>query len=203
LHKESPKIETPPEPVETEMNIDTTAPMEEVVASTEENNPSTDTIETPMNIDEDPQPDSNPQPEVQKTQEPPQSNQAKAKSGTSEINLKVLKKKVQSLDWIVSNSVFEYEEKRLNELVSKLKMERKSHDEEETRITLIAVKISDIVFRIQSGLLTYDTYTEGIQKKIIEERETAKLFANAGDLDTARGCLARAKIMEKELAGEI
>jgi hypothetical protein len=44
-------------------------------------------------------------------------------------------------------------------------MERKSHDEEETRITLIAVKISDIVFRIQSGLLTYDTYTEGIQKK--------------------------------------
>jgi len=200
LHKESPKIETPPEPVRTEMNIETPAPMEEVVASTEENNPSTDTTETPMNIEEDPQPDLNPQPE---TQEPPQSNQAKAKSGTSEINLKVLKKKVQSLDWIVSNSVFEYEEKRLNELVSKLKMERKSHDEEETRITLVAVKITDIVFRIQSGLLTIDTYTEGVQKKITEERETAKLLANAGDLETARGCLARAKIMEKELAGEI
>jgi hypothetical protein len=48
-------------------------------------------------------------------------------------------------------------------------------------------------------ILTLKVY----KKKIIEERETAKLFANAGDLDTARGCLARAKIMEKELAGEI
>jgi len=187
------------------MKEDNIPPKEEVVLHAQvetspEKNDSTENLEGSV-MEVEPQ-ISEPEPEpVLKEPEPPAP--PKKENPQPEVNLKVLKKKVQSLEWMVSNAVFEYEQKRLTQLVSKLKAERKPHDEEETRITLISVKVSDIVFRIEAGLLTIENYTEQVQKKITEERETAKIFATSGDMETARGCLSRAKIMEKELAGEI
>jgi len=126
-----------------------------------------------------------------------------AQNTATNNNSKLLKKKAESLEWLVSNAVMEYEQQRLTQLVAQLKKEGKPHDEEETKLTLIGVKINTLVFQIEAGQISLEDYQAAVTQKINEEKALAKELAIAGDRETAKLCLSRAKMMEKELAGEV
>jgi len=135
--------------------------------------------------------------------QPPSPIQTTKNSSQPQRDPKNLKKIVDSVDWIVSNAVLEQEIARLTQRIAQLTEESKPHEDEDSRLSLVATKINDIAVRIQTGTLTVDDYTANITKKIAEEKVFAKELVNAGDKITARACLLRAHIMEKELANEI
>uniref|UniRef100_A0A6B2L0R0 C2 domain-containing protein n=1 Tax=Arcella intermedia TaxID=1963864 RepID=A0A6B2L0R0_9EUKA len=117
--------------------------------------------------------------------------------------LKELRRKCESLEWLVSNVVMEKEQERLHNLIATLKKEGKPYDHLETNLTLLSVKMDTLVYQIQAGAVTMEDYVEIINKKIAEEKEMAKQLAQLGDRDNAKLCLARIKWMTKELSGDL
>jgi hypothetical protein len=108
-----------------------------------------------------------------------------------------------SVDWLVSNGVLEWEQQRVNQQILGFKKAKKEVPFDiDLRATQIQMKMDLLVIQIQQGRLTMESYGDLLKGKIPEERQLALYLKQSGDMEGAKLALQRAKLMEQELAGE-
>jgi len=104
-----------------------------------------------------------------------------------------------NIDNIVSNAVLEAELKRVE-----AQIQQNAGNKQEELLDLkqqIELKMNIILVQVQTGQLTQEDYVKKVIAKIAEEKDLARRLAQV-KRDWAKAALARAKMMEKELAGE-
>jgi hypothetical protein len=57
-----------------------------------------------------------------------------------------------------------------------------------------------LVTLVQSGAITIEGYVEGLRKAVDATREMAVKFKNAGNIEYARKCLKRMKLIQVEVS---
>lgn len=109
-----------------------------------------------------------------------------------------------SVDWLISNALLDLEQRKLQEIIEDAKKKHKQPSMEVTiRLNLVESKMMVLLIQIQQGKLTLEEYKQQVSAKIAEEKSLAKIFMTRGQKELASGCLQRASVMEKELAGEV
>lgn len=100
---------------------------------------------------------------------------------------------------MISLSVLQWEENRLKELMARCQ----DPDEKaklQQKIIAVTMKLNGLLSLKEQGVLTLESYVDGLKQFIEQEQQLAKVALQAGSREQATLCLQRRTIMQKELA---
>lgn len=105
-----------------------------------------------------------------------------------------------SVDRMKSHAVLEYEKRKIEKEIEKLKQaNRKIPEELSDRLSQVQLKLNLLMLQIETGQLTPEIYAQMLKREINTEKALAEKLKKQGKVDLAEEALRRAKIMEDEL----
>jgi hypothetical protein len=124
-----------------------------------------------------------------------------ATTGEGDAAQEALLDEANDVNRLFSNDVLEWEKLRVTKLIAAAKAAKKPIPEDlPDRLQVVDMKMSMLVVQVQTGKLSPEKYTEVLKKSLESEKGLAKRLVGAGLREEAKLALARAKIIEAEIA---